>query len=110
MQKKVFKLDPTKFAKAETNGWYTSVEDAERTLNHPGFSTLDCKLYVEYLLERPKGAFVLGEYYHNTQILSKSRKHDNSSSIDPLHCKLRYISSVDRKRADVKLSIFACKI
>ncbi|KAI7834315.1 hypothetical protein BX661DRAFT_215687 [Kickxella alabastrina] len=77
------RLDPAKLSKAETNGWYTSVEDAERALNHPGSSTLNCKLYVEYLLERRKGCFDLTENYHNTQTLGKSRKYNGSSSTDP---------------------------
>ncbi|KAI7823479.1 hypothetical protein BX661DRAFT_200167 [Kickxella alabastrina] len=72
-------------AKAQTNGWYKSVEEAERVLNHPGSSILNCKLYVEYILD-------------------KSRKHDGSSSIDPLHCRLRYLSFFNRKRADVELA------
>ncbi|KAI7835107.1 hypothetical protein BX661DRAFT_211552 [Kickxella alabastrina] len=102
--KKVFQLDPAKLAKAETNGWYMSVEDTERALNHPGSSTLACKLYAEYLLERRKGDFVLGEHYHNTQTLGKSQKHAGSSSTDSLHRKFHYLSFVNRKRADVKLA------
>ncbi|KAI7835116.1 hypothetical protein BX661DRAFT_222000 [Kickxella alabastrina] len=98
--KKVFQLDPAKLAKAETNGWYMSVEDTERALNHPGSSTLACKLYAEYLLERRKGDFVLGEHYHNTQTLGKSQKHAGSSSTDSLHRKFHYLSFVNRKRAD----------
>ncbi|KAJ1938319.1 hypothetical protein GGF37_004854, partial [Kickxella alabastrina] len=78
--------------------------NSERTLNHPDPSTLDCKLYVEYLLECRKGDFILGEYYHNAQTLGKSRKYDGSSSNDPLHCKLRYLFFVNRKRADVELA------
>ncbi|KAI7833907.1 hypothetical protein BX661DRAFT_140313, partial [Kickxella alabastrina] len=73
-------------------------------LNHPNPSTLDCKLYVEYLLECRKGDFILGEHYHNTQTLGKSRKYDGSSSNDPLHRKLRYLFFVNRKRADVELA------
>ncbi|KAI7835202.1 hypothetical protein BX661DRAFT_131433, partial [Kickxella alabastrina] len=67
-------------------------------------STLAFKLYVEYLLERRKGDFVLGEHYHNTQTLGKSRKHAGRSSTDSLHRKLHYLSFVNRKRADVKLA------
>ncbi|KAI7830912.1 hypothetical protein BX661DRAFT_170107 [Kickxella alabastrina] len=36
--------------------------------------------------------------------LGKSRKHGSSSSTDPLHRKLHYLSSVNRKCADVKLA------
>ncbi|KAJ1936049.1 hypothetical protein GGF37_005762, partial [Kickxella alabastrina] len=104
--KKVFQLDPAKLAKAETNGWYMSVEDTERALNHPGSSTLACKLYAEYLLERRKGDFVLGEHYHNTQTLGKSQKHAGSSSTDSLHRKFHYLSFVNRKRADSRIEKF----
>ncbi|KAJ1900988.1 hypothetical protein LPJ66_001093 [Kickxella alabastrina] len=38
------------------------------------------------------------------ETLGKGQKYDGSSSTDPLHRKLRYLSFVNKKRADVKLA------
>ncbi|KAJ1945276.1 hypothetical protein GGF37_001777 [Kickxella alabastrina] len=92
------------FLVIQVDGICSIVWDILSALNHPNPSTLDCKLYVEYLLECRKGDFILGEHYHNTQTLGKSRKYDGSSSNDPLHRKLRYLFFVNRKRADVELA------
>ncbi|KAJ1896193.1 hypothetical protein LPJ66_004138 [Kickxella alabastrina] len=54
--------------------------------------------------ELRKGKFILSKHYHNMPTLGKSCNYDGSRSTDPLHCKLRYLSFVNGKHADVELA------